>query len=83
MINVNKRKIYSEPDEGYSVNSIIAYKKIPHEVKKFPDGYLKSFTSSDRFWNNNYISSYKKMLFIDLWLFTINFEWITKEIMPE
>jgi hypothetical protein len=80
MKEIRFRKLYQEPKEGEMPFAIIAYNKIPHIVKTCSDDYIKDWTCSDPYWNNHYIAQYKKYLKLDLWLFTLYFEWFTKEI---
>jgi hypothetical protein len=73
------RKIFDRPKEGFPIISIIAYTKIPWLKKRDPILPLATKMNQIKFIEKEfYIAQYKKILFIDLWLFTLRFEWLTK-----
>ncbi len=74
------KKLYQKVKEGEYIYAIVAYANDPCLIKKYPDGYLKSWTSTNPYENETYIAQYRKMLRIDLLFVYIYFEWTSKEI---
>jgi hypothetical protein len=77
-MTIKLRSLYKETRDGEELNCIIAYNKIPNLITTKivePDPY---FTSTETHYK--FVNQYRKRIYIDLWLFTINHTWLTKYI---
>ncbi len=70
MKTIKFRKPFQKIKEGEEMCAIVAYAKMNH---------LGRTQRVDGFRDRKYVSQYKKYLRIDLWLFVIEIDWLTKD----